>query len=354
MPSESKNADPFRALKWNDLQTWAGEKAVSKGMKYQDEERIKEIKQTPEGSLIARVQGSKIYFTKISLENGKLSSTCTCPVEHDCKHGVAAVLEYLELAEQGEEVPVANEGDYLIIMARKAPGLKVEEARTSDQISRKELREYLEQMEKEELINLLMNLSERDSLLSRHLQDMLNLASGDTEETGGDIYSDLEELWEEVRSYDDRNYDSPFPDFSDIRNSLESLLEAGYADEVADLGMRILEGYEEMAPYDEEGDIGMKIGGCMEMVIKALLKSGSPAHERMLKVLDFELKDKYGIFDEDAFWNSDFPVEEWNRFSKVLKDRLEANDNGKTPSDFDWDRGQLVKRLALALEKAGN
>ena len=354
MASEKENADLFRALKWSDLQAWAGEKAVAKGMKYQDEERVKEIKQTPEGSLIARVQGSKTYFTKISLENGKLSSTCTCPVEHDCKHGVAAVLEYLELAEQGEEVPVATEGDYLIIMARQAPALKVEEARTSDQIFRKELREYLEQMGKEELIDLLMNLSERDSLLSRNLQDMLNLASGDTEETIGGIYSDLEELWEEARSYDYRDYDSPFPDFSDIRNSLESLLEAGHADEVADLGMRILEGYEEIAPYDEEGDIGMKVGECMGVIIKALLQSGSPAHERMLRVLDFELKDEYGIFDEEAFWNSDFPVEEWNRFSEALKDRLEANDSEKTPSDFDWDRGQLVKRLALALEKAGN
>ncbi|MDD3248529.1 MAG: SWIM zinc finger domain-containing protein [Methanosarcina sp.] len=354
MPSESENSDPFQALKWSDLQAWAGEKATAKGMKYQDEERVKEIKQTPEGSLIARVQGTKIYFTEVSLENGELSSTCTCPVEHDCKHGVAAVLEYLELAEQGEEVPIASEGDPLIIMARQGSALKVEEARDSYQVFRTELREYLEQMEKEELIDLLMNLSDRDSLLTRHLQDMLNLASGDTEETVGNIYSELEELWEEARSYDYRDYDSPVPDFSDLRNRLESLLETGYADEVADLGMRILEGYEEIAPYDEEKNIGMEIGECMGVVIKALLQSGSPAHESMLKVLDLELKDECGIFDEEAFWNSDFPVEEWYRFSEVLKDRLEASDSGKTPSDFDWDRGQLVKQLVLALEKAGN
>ncbi|AKB17188.1 SWIM zinc finger domain-containing protein [Methanosarcina sp. WWM596] len=354
MPSESKNSDPFQTLKWSDLQAWAGEKATAKGMKYQDEDRVKKIKQTSKGSLIARVQGTKTYFTEVSLENGELSSTCTCPVGHDCKHGVATVLEYLELAEQGEEVPVASEGDPLIIMARQGIALKVEETRDSYQVFRKELREYLKQMEKEELIDLLMNLSERDSLLSRHLWDMLNLASGDTEETVGDIYSELEELWEEARSYDYRDYDSPTPDFSDLRNRLEKLLEAGYADDVADLGMKILEGYEEIAPYDEEGNIGMEIGECMEVVIKALLQSGNPAHERMLRVLDFELKDEYGIFDEEAFWNSDFPVEEWNHFSEVLKDRLETSDSGKTLSDFNWDREQLVKRLALALEKARN
>jgi uncharacterized Zn finger protein len=354
MPSKSKNADPFRALKWSDLQAWAGEKATAKGMKYQDEERVKDIKRTPEGGLVARVLGTKPYLTEVSLESGKLSSTCTCPVGGDCKHGVAVVLEYMELAEQGKEVPIATEGDTLLIMARQSPALKGKEAPDSYQVFRKELREYLELMKKEELIDLLMNLSDRDSLLSRHLWDMLNLASGDTKGTVADIYSELEELWEEARSYDYRDYESTPPDFSDIKNRLESLLEAGHAEEVADLGMRILEGYEEIAPYDEEGDIGMKVGECMGVVIKALLQSGSPAHEKMLRVLDFELKDEYGIFDEETFWNSDFPVEEWRRFSEILKDRLEASDSGKTPSYSDWDREQLVKRLALALEKAGN
>lgn len=72
MPSESKDADPFKELRWSDIQDWAGGKATAKGMKYQEEERVKEIKSTPEGSLIARVQGTTEYFTEVSLENGKL------------------------------------------------------------------------------------------------------------------------------------------------------------------------------------------------------------------------------------------------------------------------------------------
>ncbi len=354
MTSESETPDSFQALKWSDFQTWAGEKATAKGMKYQDEERVKEIKCTPEGGLVARVQGTKAYFTEVSLENGKPNSTCTCPVGGDCKHGVAAVLEYLELIETGEEVPVVAEGDKLLIMARQGPALKVGETRDSYQVFRTELREYLEQMEKEELIDLLMNISERDSLLSKHLGDTLNLASGDTEGTIGDIYTELEELWEEARNYDYRDYDSPYPDFSEIRNRLESLLEAGHTEEVVDIGMRIKEGYEEIAPYDEEGDIGMKVGECLEVVIKALLQSESPAHERMLRVLDFELKDEYDIFDGETFWNSDFPASEWNRFSEILKEKLDAIDSGKNLSYSGWSRDRLVERRALALEKAGN
>jgi len=352
MVSERENADPFRALKWSDLQDWAGEKATAKGMKYQDEERVKDIKCTPDGGLVARVLGTKPYFTEVSLENGKLSSICTCPVGGNCKHGVAVVLEYLELIDQGEEIPIAVEGDQLLSMARQILGLN-DETPDSYQSFRKDLRKYLENMEKEELINLLMNLSDRDSLLSRHFRDMLNLSLGDTRKTVVDIYSELEELWEEARSYGYRDYESPLPDFSDIKNRLESLLEVGYEEEIADLGMKILEGYEEIAPYDEEGEIGMKVGECMEVVIKALLQSESPAHERMLRVLDFELKDEYGIFDEETFWNSDFPVEEWSHFSEILKDRLDTSDSGKTPSYSSWDREHLVEHLTMALEKAG-
>ncbi|HEX2958543.1 MAG TPA: SWIM zinc finger family protein, partial [Chitinispirillaceae bacterium] len=113
MPEESKTARAFKELKWSDLQDWAGGKATAKGIKYQEEGRVKEIKCTSSGSLVARVEGTIEYFTEVSLKNGKLSSVCTCPVGHDCKHGVAAVLEYLDLIEQGEDVPVVYEEDIL-------------------------------------------------------------------------------------------------------------------------------------------------------------------------------------------------------------------------------------------------
>lgn len=157
MPLDNKKADLFKELRWSDIQDWAGGKATSKGIKYQEEERVKEIKCTPEGSLVARVQGTMDYFTEVSLENGKLSSICTCPVGHDCKHGVAAVLEYLERVEQGEEIPVIAEEDPLITRARRgymeAEASGIHEAEKS---SLRNLREYLRQLEKPELIEILI------------------------------------------------------------------------------------------------------------------------------------------------------------------------------------------------------
>ncbi len=157
MASENKKTDPFKELRWSDIQDWAGGKATSKGIKYQEEERVKELKRTPKGSLVARVQGTIDYFTEVSLENGKLSSTCTCPVGHDCKHGVAAVLEYLERVEQGEEIPVIAEEDPLITRARRGyTGAEAFGIYDSEKSSQQNLRKYLEQLEKPELIEILI------------------------------------------------------------------------------------------------------------------------------------------------------------------------------------------------------
>ena len=179
MPLDSKKADLFKELRWSDIQDWAGIKATSKGIKYQEEERVKEIKCTPGGSLVARVQGTMDYFTEVSLENGKLSSTCTCPVGHDCKHGVAAVLECLERVEQGEEIPVIAEDDPLITRARR--GYAVAEAFGILDVEKsplQNLRAYLGQLEKTELIEILVEFAEKDSLLGMYLRDRQNFAAG--------------------------------------------------------------------------------------------------------------------------------------------------------------------------------
>lgn len=181
MPSESKNydlfkelKDPFKELKWSDLQDWAGEIETLEGIEYQEEERVKEIKRTPEGNLVAWVEGTTDYFTEISLNQGKLSSTCTCPAAGDCKHGVAAVLEYLELTEQGEEIPIISEEDLLIkgnriehtavLEAAKAEASEISETHKSGEKPLQDLRKYLEQLTKPELIEILLELAEKTEL----------------------------------------------------------------------------------------------------------------------------------------------------------------------------------------------
>ncbi len=355
MPPESKNPDPFKQLKWSDLQDWAGGKATAKGIKYQEEERVKEIKRTSEGSLVALVEGTIEYFTEVSLENGKLSSICTCPVGHDCKHGVAAVLEYLERIEQGEEVPVIAKENPLIARARRGyAGAEISGAYEAEESSRT-LREYLEQIEKSELIEILMAFAKKDTMLGRYLRDRQNLASENPEGIIVDIYSELDELWRETGGYDFWSYEGEdVPDFSDVQVRLESLLDSGHPDELLDIGKELMDKYDGIAEYDEEGKIGTKISSCMDVVFRALSQSSLPAHEKMLYALEIELKDNYNILNEHLFWKEDFTPEEWMLFAEALKFRLkDAEKVNNLLYDSSWERDYVVDRLIDALKKAG-
>lgn len=359
MPEESKTPRAFKELKWSDLQDWAGGKATAKGIKYQEEGRVKEIKCTSAGNLVARVEGTIEYFTEVSLEKGKLSSVCTCPVGHDCKHGVAAVLEYLDLIEQGEDVPVVSEEDILIKRSRRglagAGASEAYEAEASSQI----LHEYLETLEKPELIEILTMFAKKDNMIGRYLRDRQSLASENPEGVIGGIYSELDELWRELKNSDLWGYKGEeMPDFSEVQVRLESLLDSGHPDEILDIGKELMDRYEEIEEYDEEGDIGTQISGCMDVVFRALSQSSLPAHEKMLYALELELKDDYSILNEPALWREAYTQEEWKLFAEALKVRLqEAETETETETEIlyesSWERDYVVDRLIDALRKAG-
>lgn len=354
MPLDSKNADLFKELRWSEIQEWAGEKATSKGIKYQEEERVKEIKCTPEGTLIARVQGTMDYFTEVSLENGKLSSICSCPVGHDCKHGVATVLDYLERVEQGEEVPMAAEEDPLLVRTRKVyTGIEASGIHDLKKFSQN-LREYLEQLEKSELLEILVYFAEKDPLIERYLRGRKDLASGKSVVIISEVYSEMDELFRAVTDYDWNYEGEGLPDFSDFQVRLKSLLDSGHPDELLKIGKKLMDRYNEIAVYDEGDEIGTKISYCMDVVFEALSRSSLPAHEKMLYTLEIELKDNHGILDELPIWKEDFSQEEWRLFSETLKDQLreaEIEENDLYYSS--WERDYVIDRLVDALKKSG-
>ncbi len=353
MPEESKDPHTFKELKWSDLQNWAGDKATAKGIKYQEEGRVKEIRCTSTGSLVALVEGTTEYFTEVHLENGKLSSICTCPVGYECKHAVAVVLEYLDRIEQGEDVPVVTEEDLFIERSRR----RYAGAGTSGVYGAEEsslaLREYLEQLEKPKLIEILTAFAKKDDRLARYLRDRQSLASENPERIIRSIYSELDELWKEMEDYDFWSYEGEdVLDFSNVQVRLESILDSGHPDELLDIGKELMDRYEEIAEYDEEGKIGTEISSCMDVVFRALPQSSLPAHEKMLYALELELKDNYNILNEHTFWKEDYAQEEWRLFAEALKVRLQKAGKGVL-HDSSWERDYVVDRLIDALRKGG-
>jgi uncharacterized Zn finger protein len=112
MPNKKTQLDRFSDLTWDDIEAWTGEKIVSWGKNYQRQGRVADLAVTDDGSLIAWVDGSARFATRVIMdEDGLPDSICTCPYERNCKHGVAVVIEYLKRTENKRSVPKAKQDD---------------------------------------------------------------------------------------------------------------------------------------------------------------------------------------------------------------------------------------------------
>jgi uncharacterized Zn finger protein len=112
MAKKKTRLNRFSDLTWNDIEEWAGGKIVSRGKSYQRQGRVSDLAVTDDGSLIAWVDGTERYATRVVMdEDGLPDSICTCPYELDCKHGVAVVIEYLKQVENNRRVPKAKHDD---------------------------------------------------------------------------------------------------------------------------------------------------------------------------------------------------------------------------------------------------
>jgi uncharacterized Zn finger protein len=112
MPKKKTRLNQFSDLTWNDIKEWVGGKIVSRGKSYQRQGRVSDLAVTDDGSLIAWVDGTERYATRVVTdEDGLLDSICTCPYELDRKHGMALVIEYLQRVENNFRVPKAKQDD---------------------------------------------------------------------------------------------------------------------------------------------------------------------------------------------------------------------------------------------------
>ena len=103
------------------LRDWAGEAVFKRGQDYELRGRVRELSATAEGGLVAWVQGSERYATRVFLRADQLESDCTCPYGSICKHAVAVALAYLARSEQAQPLPVVPASDpRLVLLERQA------------------------------------------------------------------------------------------------------------------------------------------------------------------------------------------------------------------------------------------
>ena len=360
MTTKKKQLDRFSDLTWNDIEDWAGGKIVSRGKDYQRRGHVSGLAVTDDGSLIARVDGTERYATRVVMdEDGLPSSTCTCPFELDCKHGVSVVIEYLKWVQDNRSVPKAKEGDERLEQLEDEAW---DDEPDDDECAmpedmRQEIDGFLTDKTKTQLIDLIHELAGQYPQISRELSDRKQLLSGGVKTLVTRLRKEIRDIAAEPGWQDYWNGEGFTPDYSGIHKKLATLLKAGHADEVLALGQELVKsGMRQVAESHDEGETAVEVADCMPVIVAALDQSTLNAVDKLDWALDAVLDDQFEVCEAFAeYLHRRHPLSAWHTFADLLLARLKKLKGAVDADDFNrnYHRDRLSDWAIHALERAG-
>ena len=360
MPKKKTRLDRFSDLTWNDIEEWAGGKIVSRGKSYQRQGRVSDLAVTDDGSLIAWVDGTVRYATRVVMdEDGLPDSICTCPYELDCKHGVAVVVEYLKRIEDNRRVPKAKQDDdRLELLEDEDWGDEPDEDEIvmSEDI-RQDIDGFLKGKTKAQLIDLIHELAGQYPEMARDLSDRKQLTAGNTKTLVARLRREIRDIGDEPGWQNYWQGEGYTPDYSGIRKKLETLLKAGHAGEVLTLGRELVTtGTRQVEESHDEGETAMEIAACMPVIVEALDRSSVDSTDKLNWALDAVLEDQFDVCEVFAeYLHRRHPKSAWHAFADRLLARLNGLKGTKSADDFsrNYERDRLSDWAIHALERAG-
>jgi len=360
MPKKKKRLDRFINLTWNDLEDWAGGKIVSRGKNYQRQGRVSDLGVTDDGSLIAWVEGTERYATRVVIgEDGLPDSTCTCPYGIDCKHGVAAVLEYLELVENNRRISKIKDDDKRQELLDDEL-LDDEDDYEVDDLPedvRKNLEAFLKGKTKAQLIALIHELAKQYPEMALELADRRHITTGNVKELTARLEKEIQNIGYEPGWQNYWKGEGYTPDYSGIRKKLKTLLKMGHADEVLTLGRELVAtGTRQVEESDDEGETAMEVAECMPMIVEALDKSFLDSADKLNWALDAVLEDQFYVCEAFAeYLHRRHPKSAWHTLADRLLARLKGFKGVRGADDFsrNYERGRLSDWAIHALERSG-
>ena len=334
--------DPYADLTWEDLEDWAGTTIVSRGRTYQRNSSVSDLGITPEGALIAYVLGSTRYVTRVAIQDGDLTSECTCPYWANCKHAVAVVLEYLMCLKNDVAVPEISQTDARLDMLRETETTGEEywnselgmSADTEKQLEVEQqqntgpLLAYLKKQTRAQLVELLDELARAFPDVREFLEDRRKTRSGNASVLLKAIRNEIADIREEP-DWDEYDYDQEYQpvSFNRLKTYLQALLMADHAEELLQVGKELINAVNfAVDNYDIEGDIIDEVPACMEIVIQALPASSLSSSEKLIWAVDMELADSYELCYDvlENIWNNANKKSDWSELADELQKRLNA------------------------------
>lgn len=359
-----KKTSAFLNLSWDDLREWAGSKIVSRGRSYQRQNLVSKLAVLDNGGLLAWVDGTHRYATQVTIdEDGLPESICTCPYSCDCKHGVAAVLEYLEQIKKNKRVPkVGKDDERLLLFDEDRWDDDIDDIDDDDESSltnkvKSEITVFLKNKTKSQLVELIYELAGKFPKIAQELTDRKQLASGDVKSLITRLKKNIREITSEPGWQNYWQHEGYTPDYTEIRIKLETLLKSGHAEEVLKLGKDLIElGNRQIAESHDDGETATEIEECMPVIVKALEQSSMAKADKLAWAVDVVLKDDYDTFN--AFGNYLYHKHakaDWNTLADRLLKQLGKMKPSGGKNDFhrNYARDRLSNWIIHALEYAG-
>jgi len=369
-----KHTDPFLDVDRATLEEWCGVRTLERGRQYQRERRVQDLACGPGGVLVAGVDGTERYATRVTVSgDGTITSACTCPVGSGCKHAVAVILEYLACRKDQKPVGNIQAGDprLSLLQTGPEPGLVPDReilpptppgrknsrsAHVGPRKNRTPLSPYLEGLSREELVRMLMDLAREYPSVEQDLRDRKAAADVDAGPVIGALLSDIKKISAGDEWSNSWNGESCIPDYSPVRKRMELLLSMGFPDAVIDAGRVLLEkGMDQVGQSDDDGETAGEVESCMDIVFRALARSSLPAHERIIFAILADLVDEYSICGgAETFWQEKFTMQDWGLVADRLLSRLAGQNFSLNSRDFHQkcERDNLVTWIVTALDNS--
>jgi len=371
MRHPSPNRALLEKMTWSDIESWAGGKIVNRGKSLHYSGAVKSLALAESGELIAEVQGTHLYVTKVSMNEGNLASVCTCPFGVSCKHAVAALLAYLQRIKKKEEVETAAPDDYRLVAIENNEDYDADQDKENEDDFYREtpqLQRGASQKQPLKIPDLLQNKSKKQLLeiLGKAIKNNPELLSElqhqeEVKKTPGPalvkkVRRELAYACSEPGWWNPWKNEGHIPDFSRVVQGLAALRKKGHADEAVELGKAIWkEGNAIIEQSNDEGETASGIACAMDEVFQSLGKCDLPNIDKMEMAATYELTDEYGLCEGlQEFWKRKFSIKEWSGLADRLLARLEKA--AQAPKDKNWGlfyrRSRILNIIIRALENA--
>ncbi len=355
----------LQGLTHDDLLEWAGSKTFERGRNYVS--RVAQLSRTEDDGLAAWVSGTRRYATWVSRDSdGEFDYECTCPYDWGpCKHAVAVLFKAAEQIKKKQKIPFldAQSDLYLTLFeGLEAWEESLEDIEDQDVSSlssnldkgKNRVEQILAQKSREELLTLLVDLADRHPAVKSSIEEAEQMARGDVNKIVRSLRSEVGDLTAEPAYYNPWDDEESPPDFSHVRERLQELLKYGHAEAVIQVGEDLWkQGRELVEMSHDDGETGMEISECMDIVLKALLESHLTPPQQILWIIGKILEDDYDLLrgSEKILNNPDYTADQWRDVAVELNSRLQTLPKPK-PDDYSGihQRREMVDWLIQAYQ----